>query len=88
MFYVVFDIIIVMKIFTTFSVLRRMNHVTGDGIHLRGLAPGQLSFEEASQPWLGVDATVSDLVGPGIKPQISRSPAPIATPVTTMRQIM
>ena len=49
--------------------------VTNSGIHLRGLAPGQHSSEETSQRWRAVGDTVSDLIGPGIKP---RPPAPIA----------
>ena len=39
-----------------------------DGIHLRGLAPGQLSSIETSQRWRVVGDAVSDLIGPEIEP--------------------
>ena len=37
--------------------------------HLRGLAPGQLSFEETLQRWRAVGDNVSDLTGLRIEPQ-------------------
>ena len=42
-------------------------------VHLCDLTPGQHSFEETSQRWRTVDDTVSDLTGPVIKPQASRT---------------
>ena len=47
--------------------------VTSGGVHLRGLAPGQHSFEETSQRWRVVGDTASDLTGPGREPQTSRT---------------
>ena len=47
--------------------------VTSAGAHLRCLAPGQNSSEETSQRWRAVGDTVSDLNGPVIKPQTSRT---------------
>ena len=45
--------------------------VTSSGVHLRGLAPGQHSFEETSQLWRAVDDTASDLIGLEIEAQNS-----------------
>ena len=47
--------------------------VTSGGANLRGLAPGQHSSEETSQRRRTVGGTASDLTGPGIEPQISRT---------------
>ena len=47
--------------------------VTSGGAHLRGLAPGQYSSEETSQRWLAVGDSVSNLTGPRIEPQVSRT---------------
>ena len=49
------------------------NHLTTGGAHLRGLAPGQHSSKETSQQWRAVGYTVSDLTGPVIEPQTSRT---------------
>ena len=40
--------------------------VMSSGIHLRGLAPGQPSYEETSRQWRDVGNTVCDLIGRGI----------------------
>ena len=47
--------------------------VTSCGVHLHGLAPGQQSSEEMSQHWRAVGNFVSDLTGPGIESQTSRT---------------
>ena len=41
--------------------------VTGE-VHLRCLAPAQLSYEETSQRWRALGDNVSGLTGPGIEP--------------------
>ena len=47
--------------------------VTSSGAHLRGLAPGQHSSEVTSQRRRAVGDTASDLTGPEIEPQTSRT---------------
>ena len=37
------------------------------GVHLRGLAPAQHSFEETSQQWQAVGDIVSCFIGPEIE---------------------
>ena len=43
------------------------------GAHFRGLALGQRTPELTSQRWQAVGDNVSDLTGPGIEPQTSRT---------------
>ena len=50
-----------------------MKRVTRGGAHLHDLAHGQHSVEEVSQRWRAVGGTVSNLTGPRIEPQTSRS---------------
>ena len=47
--------------------------VTGDGVRLSGLAPGQHSSKETSQRWRFAGDAVFDLTGPGIEPHVSRT---------------
>ena len=44
--------------------------------HLRDSAPGQHSTEKMSLRWRAVGNPVSDLAGPGIEPQTSRTHYP------------
>ena len=50
-----------------------LKRVTSGGIHLSSFAPEQHSSEETSQRRQPVGDTVSDLIGPEIEPQTSRT---------------
>ena len=50
-----------------------LKFVASNEVHLRGLAPGQHSFEETSQQWRAVGDIVSDFTGPEIESKISRA---------------
>ena len=54
--------------------------VTSGGAHLRGLAPGQYSFEETSERWRVIGDTASDLPGPGNRTPTSRTDSIIVLP--------
>ena len=56
------------KVILHYILVTTRKHVTSGEAHLRGLALGQLSFEETLQRRRAVGYTVSDLTGPGILP--------------------
>ena len=68
--------------FEQVSLYSRYYAEASGGAHLRGLAPGQNSFEETSKRWRAVGDTASNLTGLGIE---LKPPTPVS--MSLIRQL-